>query len=60
MRPIIGAYVDKDVVLEYGKAEAEAKQRANEEWEGKGGRRASAPSFLGKIFGTSSSVSVSA
>lgn len=56
----MGAYVDKDVVLEYGKAEAEAKQRSIEEWESKGGRRPSAPSFLGKIFGTSSSVSVSA
>ena len=58
VKPIIGAYIDKDVVSEYGRAEAETKQRLIEEWERKGGRRKSAPSFLGKLFGTSSSISV--
>ncbi|KAF8588844.1 HAD-like protein [Ramaria rubella] len=58
VRPIVGAYVDKDVVSEYAKAEAEAKRRHVEEWERKGGRRSSAPSFLGKLFGTSGSLSV--
>lgn len=53
VRPIIGAYVDKDVAVEYGKAEAESKRQLLEEWERKGGRRHSAPSFLGKLFGTS-------
>ncbi|KAF8516989.1 HAD-like domain-containing protein [Gautieria morchelliformis] len=56
VRPIIGAYVDKDVVSEYGKAEAEAKQRLVEEWERKGGRRKSAPSWLGQLFGTPGSI----
>jgi mitochondrial import inner membrane translocase subunit TIM50 len=60
VRPIVGAYIDKDVVSEYGKAEAEAKQRLIEEWERKGGRRKSAPSFLGQLFGTSGSISVRA
>jgi hypothetical protein len=55
VRPIIGAYIDKDVVQEYSKAEAESKRQLIEEWERSGGRRKSAPSFLGKLFGTSGS-----
>lgn len=59
VRPIISSYIDKDVALEYGKAEAEAKRQSIEEWERKGGRRKSAPSFLGQLLGTSGSTMTS-
>ncbi|KIJ51252.1 hypothetical protein M422DRAFT_26671 [Sphaerobolus stellatus SS14] len=53
VRPIVSAYKGKDVVKEYSKVEAEAKRRHLEEWKKHGGGTISAPSLLGKIFGTS-------
>ena len=54
VRPILQAYADKNIPLEYAKKEAEAKAKHVEEWQGKKGM--SSRSFS-SMFGLSSGVS---
>ncbi|TFK37060.1 HAD-like domain-containing protein [Crucibulum laeve] len=52
VRPILEAYAGKDIPIEYGKKEAEAKARHVEEWKNKHGKGVAAPS-IGSWFGIS-------
>ncbi|KAK7691967.1 hypothetical protein QCA50_005372 [Cerrena zonata] len=53
VRPILEAYHDKDIPIEYAKKEAEAKQKHIEEWTRKGKQAGSLT--LSSLFGGSSS-----
>lgn len=55
LRPIIQAYQGKDIPLEYGRKEAEAKARHVEEWKKKNPMSISGSSFA-SMFGISSAV----
>lgn len=52
VRPILKAYAGKDVALEYGKFEAEMKQKALDEWEKSGKKRSAVEGVsIGRLFG---------
>lgn len=50
VRPILTAYQGKNIPLEYGKKEAEGKQKHIEEWTSKNQKSGSANPF-GSLFG---------
>lgn len=56
VRPILEAYAGKNIPIEYGKKEAEAKAKHVEEWQKKKG--VTGGSF-GSLFGLQSSVRIS-
>lgn len=58
VRPIIKAYAGKDIPIEYAKKEAEAKQKATEEWERQHPNSASGggAGWLSNTFGSVASV----
>jgi import inner membrane translocase subunit TIM50 len=58
VRPIIKAYAGKDIPIEYAKKEAEAKQKATEEWERQHPNSAAGGAgWLSSTFGSVASVS---
>jgi import inner membrane translocase subunit TIM50 len=60
VRPIIQAYAGKDIPIEYAKKEAEAKQKATEEWERQHPNSSigGGSSWLSGTFGSVASVSL--
>ncbi|KAA1470459.1 HAD-like protein [Dentipellis sp. KUC8613] len=50
VRPILSAYQDKDIAVEYAKKEAEAKRKFIEDWESKGGSKGVGGVTLSGLF----------
>lgn len=56
VRPILQAYQGKDIPIEYGKKEAEARERHIAEWKGKSKGLSSGGFTMSSLFGVSTEV----